>query len=37
MANTKIRNLDIEAKTRLRVRASVNDRSMDEEIRLVLA
>ena len=37
MASITIRNLDDEVKTRLRVRASVNGRSMEEEARLILA
>ena len=37
MARITIRNLDEEVKTRLRVRTSANNRSMEEEARLVLA
>lgn len=37
MARITIRNLDEEVKTRLRIRASANSRSMEEEARLVLA
>ena len=37
MASITIRNLDDEVKTRLRVRASANGRSMEEEARLILA
>ena len=37
MASITIRNLDDEVKTRLRVRASGNGRSMEEEARLILA
>ena len=37
MASITIRNLDDEVKTRLRVRASANGRSMEDEARLVLA
>ena len=36
MASITIRNLDNEVKTRLRVRASANGRSMEEEVRLIL-
>ena len=37
MASITIRNLDDEVKTRLRVRASGKGRSMEEEVRLILA
>lgn len=37
MASITIRNLDDEVKTRLRVRASTNGRSMEQEARLILA
>lgn len=37
MASITIRNLDDEIKARLRVRASINGRSMEEEARRVLA
>ena len=36
MASITIRNLDDEVKTRLRVRAADNGRSMEEEVRLIL-
>ena len=36
MASITIRNLDDGVKTRLRVRASANGRSMEEEARLIL-
>ena len=36
MASMTIRNLDDDAKTRLRVRAASNGRSMEEEARLIL-
>ena len=36
MASITIRNLDDEVKTRLRVRAAGNGRSMEEEARLIL-
>ena len=36
MASITIRNLDDEVKTRLRVRAAANGRSMEEEARLIL-
>ncbi len=36
MASITIRNLDDEVKTRLRVRAAHNGRSMEEEARLIL-
>ena len=36
MASITIRNLDDEVKTRLRVRAAKNGRSMEEEVRLIL-
>ena len=36
MASITIRNLDNDVKTRLRVRAADNDRSMEEEARLIL-
>ena len=36
MANITIRNLDDEVKSRLRVRAAGNGRSMEEEARLIL-
>jgi len=37
MASITIRNLDDKVKTRLRVRASANGRSMEQEARLILA
>ncbi|MCY4593411.1 MAG: hypothetical protein OXC19_01265 [Bryobacterales bacterium] len=37
MAIITIRNLDDEVETRLRVRASAKGRSMEEEVRLILA
>lgn len=37
MASITIRNLDDEVKTRLRVRAASNGRSMEEEARRILA
>ncbi|MCY4596075.1 MAG: Arc family DNA-binding protein [Bryobacterales bacterium] len=37
MASITIRNLDDEVKTLLRVRASANGRSMEKEVRLILA
>ena len=36
MASITIRNLDDEVKTRLRVRAAENHRSMEEEARMIL-
>ena len=36
MASITIRHLDNEVKTRLRVRASANGRSMEEEARVIL-
>ena len=36
MASITIRNLDDEVKTRLRIRAASNSRSMEEEVRLIL-
>ena len=36
MASITIRNLDDDVKTRLRVRASANGRSMEEEARVIL-
>ena len=36
MASITIRNLDDEVKTRLRVRAATNGRSMEEEVRTIL-
>ena len=36
MASITIRNLDDDVKTRLRVQASANGRSMEEEARLIL-
>ena len=36
MASITIRNLDNEVKTRLRVRAAENSRSMEEEVRVIL-
>lgn len=36
LASITIRNLDDEVKTRLRVRAAGNGRSMEEEARLIL-
>ncbi len=37
MASITIRNLDNDVKTRLRVRAASNGRSMEEEVRRILA
>ena len=37
MASITIRNLDDEVKTRLRLRAAGNGRSMEEEVRLILS
>ena len=37
MASITIRNLDDDVKSRLRVRAAGNGRSMEEEVRLILA
>ena len=36
MASITIRNLDDDVKTRLRVRAAENHRSMEEEVRIIL-
>jgi len=36
MASITIRNIDDDVKTRLRVRAAGNGRSMEEEVRLIL-
>ena len=36
MASITVRNLDDEVKTRLRVRAAANGRSMEEEARIIL-
>ena len=36
MANITIRNLDDDVKTRLRVRAAEHQRSMEEEVRIIL-
>ena len=36
MASITIRNLDDDVKTRLRIRAAENGRSMEEEARLIL-
>ena len=36
MASITIRRLDEDVKTRLRVRAAENDRSMEEEVRVIL-
>ena len=36
MASITIRNLDDDVKTRLRVRAAENGRSMEEEVRVIL-
>ena len=36
MASIKIRNLDDDVKTHLRVRAAENHRSMEEEARIIL-
>ena len=36
MASITIRNLDDDVRTRLRVRAAGNGRSMEEEVRLIL-
>ena len=36
MASITIRHLDDEVKTRLRIRASANGRSMEEEARIIL-
>ena len=37
MASITIRNLDDDVKTRLRMRAAGHGRSMEEEVRLILA
>ena len=37
MASITIRNLDNDVKTRLRIRAARHGRSMEEEVRLILA
>lgn len=36
MASITIRNIDIEVKSRLRVQAARNNRSMEEEVRVIL-
>ena len=36
MASITIRNLDDDVRTRLRIRAAGNGRSMEEEVRLIL-
>jgi plasmid stability protein len=36
MASITVRNLDDDVKTRLRVRAASNGRSMEEEVRVIL-
>lgn len=36
MANITIRNLDDDVKTQLRVRAAEHNRSMEEEVRIIL-
>lgn len=36
MASITIRNIDDEVKSRLRVRAAMNNRSMEEEVRFIL-
>ena len=36
MASITIRNLDDDVKSRLRIRAAENGRSMEEEVRLIL-
>lgn len=36
MASVTIRNLDPQLKVRLRLRAALNDRSMEEELREIL-
>ena len=36
MANITIRNLEEDVRTRLRVRAAEHDRSMEEEVRIIL-
>lgn len=36
MASITIRHLDDEVKTRLRIRAAANGRSMEEEVRIIL-
>jgi plasmid stability protein len=36
MASITVRNLDDDVKIRLRVRASTNGRSMEEEVRVIL-
>lgn len=36
MASVTIRNLEDELKTRLRIRAAMNGRSMEEELRAIL-
>ena len=37
MGTITIRNLDDDVKTRLRVRAAANHRSMEEEVRIILS
>ena len=37
MASITVRNLDDDVKTRLRMRAASHGRSMEEEVRLILA
>lgn len=36
MANITIRNIDEDVKSRLRVLAAMNNRSMEEEVRIIL-
>ena len=36
MASITIRNIDTEVKSRLRIRAACNNRSMEEEVRVIL-
>jgi plasmid stability protein len=36
MASITIRNIDDEVKSRLRIRAAMNNRSMEEEVRSIL-
>lgn len=36
MASITIRNIDDEVKSKLRIRAAMNNRSMEEEVRVIL-
>jgi antitoxin FitA len=36
MASITIRNIDDEVKSKLRIRAAINNRSMEEEVRVIL-